>query len=242
MINKNVISAIKPHSRIAQWVLDVRVNIFRRLESLVDLNSIVNALDVGVTSERDRPETNVFEMLYPHKNRVTGLSMQDASWIEQEYPGMKFVYGNGCDIQFPDSSFDLVHSHAVIEHVGTSENQQKLLSECVRVARKYVFLTTPNCWHPMETHTALPFLHWLPPSIYRGILKKTRFEYFSKEENLNLLTKKKIYDLCHKTEGVSNPQIFDEWFLGFKSNMILFIDKRASMEVCPPQFYTKKAV
>jgi hypothetical protein len=30
-------------------------------------------------------------------------------------------------------------------------------------------VTTPNRWHPIDLHTALPLLHWLPPSIYRPI-------------------------------------------------------------------------
>jgi hypothetical protein len=28
-----------------------------------------------------------------------------------------------------------------------------------------VFLTTPNRWFPIEVHTRLPFVHWLPEAV-----------------------------------------------------------------------------
>ena len=35
------------------------------------------------------------------------------------------------------------------------------MREAVRVGRR-VFLTTPNRWFPVEVHTRLPLVHWLP--------------------------------------------------------------------------------
>jgi hypothetical protein len=226
MINENVISTIKSDSILAKWVFKVRISIFKKLESKVDLDKIKNALDVGVTAEKDRPETNIFEVLYPYKDRVTGLSMQDAKWIEEQWSGMKYLCGDGRNIPLSDNSFDLVFSHAVIEHVGDWDNQNKFVSECVRVAKKYVFLTTPNRWYPIETHTALPFLHWLPKPIYRKILKMLHLGFFAEEANLNLLTKKEFKNICRKLE-IKQYEILEERFLGFKSNLILFIDKQA---------------
>jgi len=56
-----------------------------------------------------------------------------------------------------------VFSNAVIEHVGDIERQRLFVSEALRVGRR-VFVTTPNRWFPLEVHTRLPFVHWLPKS------------------------------------------------------------------------------
>jgi hypothetical protein len=39
--------------------------------------------------------------------------------------------------------------------------QQAFVREALRVGRR-VFLTTPNRWFPIELHTRLPLVHWLP--------------------------------------------------------------------------------
>jgi hypothetical protein len=49
----------------------------------------------------------------------------------------------------------------VIEHVGGEEQQKAFVREAVRVAGR-VFVTTPNRWFPLEVHTRLPLVHWLP--------------------------------------------------------------------------------
>ena len=85
------------------------------------------------------------------------------------------------DLPFEDRSMDYVHSSAVWEHVGNSENQQQMLDECLRVARKGVFLTTPNRWFPIEFHTQIPLLHWLPRNVFRSFLRGTRYAELADE-------------------------------------------------------------
>jgi hypothetical protein len=38
------------------------------------------------------------------------------------------------------------------------------VAEALRVSRR-VFITTPNRWFPIEVHTKLPLVHWLPDAI-----------------------------------------------------------------------------
>ena len=49
----------------------------------------------------------------------------------------------------------------MIEHVGDVDRQRLFVAEALRVGRR-VFLTTPNRWFPIEVHTRLPLVHWLP--------------------------------------------------------------------------------
>ena len=90
MINQHVFWVVNPNSRFAMWVRNARIRMFRQLETWVDFETLEQVLDVGVTAERDRTETNIFEKYYPFKDRVTALSPQDASWIEENWSGMKY--------------------------------------------------------------------------------------------------------------------------------------------------------
>ncbi len=111
---------------------------------------------------------NFFEELYPWPERITALGMHDGSGFRVAYPDIPYVQGDACALPFGDGAFDIVFSNAVIEHVGDAERQRELVTEALRVGRR-VFLTTPNRWFPIEVHTRLPFVHWLPePMAHRA--------------------------------------------------------------------------
>ena len=42
-----------------------------------------------------------------------------------------------------------------------TRRQRTFVAEALRVGGR-VFLTTPNRWFPIEVHTRLPLVHWLP--------------------------------------------------------------------------------
>jgi SAM-dependent methyltransferase len=126
-------------------------------------------LDVGADElafgEGDACGTlNFFEELYPWPERITALGLQDGSGFRARYPGIAYVQGDACALPFDDGAFDVVFSNAVIEHVGGRERQRKFVSEALRVGRR-VFLTTPNRLFPLEVHTRLPLVHWLPRTL-----------------------------------------------------------------------------
>ncbi len=128
-----------------------------------------SVLDVGVDElgfgERDGCGTlNFFEERYPWPERITALGLQDGEGFRGRYPGIPYVQGDACDLPFDDGTFDVVFSNAVIEHVGARAQQRKLVSEALRVGRR-VFITTPNRSFPVEVHTRLPLVHWLPDAL-----------------------------------------------------------------------------
>jgi SAM-dependent methyltransferase len=123
-------------------------------------------LDVGADElgfgEGDGCTTlNFFEELYPWPRQITALGLHDGSGFRARYPDIRYVQGDACALPFEDGEFDIVFSNAVIEHVGGRERQRLLVSEALRVGRR-AFLTTPNRLFPVEVHTRLPFVHWLP--------------------------------------------------------------------------------
>jgi ubiquinone/menaquinone biosynthesis C-methylase UbiE len=145
-------------------------------------------LDVGVTSDRTYRASNYLEAWYPHKHMVTAVGIDDASFLCTQYPGMRFVRADGLGLPFHDRAFDVVHSSAVIEHVGSFARQCGFVRECCRVARRAVFITTPNRWFPVEFHTVLPVVHWLPKPLFRRLMRRTGRGFFAEEGNLNLMT------------------------------------------------------
>ena len=221
---ENVYSVSSSGSFTQRIVLSVRQRIYGMLAGLVDLDSLESVLDIGVTAERERTTANLFEKLYPHKERITALSDQDASWMEQDFPGLTFVLGDGRGLNFPDASFDLVYSSAVIEHVGSFDNQVRFIGEALRVAKRYVFLTTPNRYHFMEFHTVLPLLHWLPRGLHSKVLRLLGHDMLAKEENLNLMSRGDLRRACDRL-GVKDCRILQATLLGWPSNNLLLIEK-----------------
>lgn len=104
---------------------------------------------------------NFFEELYPWPARVTALGLHDGSAFRARYPGIAYVQGDAVALPFEDGAFDVVFSNAVIEHVGGHESQRRFVAEALRVGRR-AFITTPNRRFPIELHTRLPVVHWLP--------------------------------------------------------------------------------
>lgn len=144
--------------------------------------------DFGVSGNRDHPVHYFFESLYPHRDRLTviGRAAEGAGWFAEAFPGVRFLEADLRALPLPSGYFDYGICNAVVEHAGTARQQAALVAEVCRVCRCVMF-TTPNKWFPLELHTWLPVLHWLPDSAYRGTLRRLGLDHFAEVENLNLL-------------------------------------------------------
>ncbi len=180
-------------------------------------------LDLGATSLPD-PQENMFELYYPHPNRITAAGAENCSFLEARHPGLKFVrLEAGKPLPFADNAFDIGFSNAVIEHAGSRANQAYFLSELIRVSNR-CFVTTPNRWFPVELHTRLPLLHWLPAPVFRAVLTAFGFEFYALEENLNLLTADELLALV-PAEQAKKARLTRHWFFGLPSNLMLVVEK-----------------
>jgi SAM-dependent methyltransferase len=131
---------------------------------------------------------NFFEERYPWPERITALGLHDGAGFRSRYPNIPYVQGDACALPFDDASFDVVFSNAVIEHVGDRDRQRAFVSEAIRVGRR-VFVTTPNRRFPIEVHTRLPFVHWLPDALSRPVYRAAGKEIGSEVE---LLTRRSL--------------------------------------------------
>ena len=182
-------------------------------------------LDVGVTSDQTYDHSNYLEAWYPHKGRITAIGVDNGKFLEALYPGVRFVRGDGRQLPFGDCNFDFVHSSAVLEHVGDREQQTRFIREAWRVSRRGVFITTPNRRFPVEFHTALPLIHWLPVRLYRRLLVALGYGFFAEEKNLNLMSRSSLARMA-RAAGVDSCEITSVSLLGLPTNLILIARKR----------------
>ena len=124
-------------------------------------------IDVGVT---DAPfgggsTDNFFEALYPWPERVTAVGTTELDRFRRAFPRVRAIRADGRRLPFADAEFDLGFSNAVVEHVaGGRAGQCQFVRELCRVAQR-VFVATPNKYFPLEVHTLVPLVHWLPPPL-----------------------------------------------------------------------------
>lgn len=132
-------------------------------------------LDVGVEDGapgdgRVFATANFIEEGWP-AGHLTAVGLHEGHAFCAAYPEVRYVQADARHLPFGDASFDVVVCNAVIEHVGDLASQRQLVAECCRVGR-IVIMTTPDRRFPVEQHTYLPLVHWLPERIYRPLLRR----------------------------------------------------------------------
>ena len=151
----------------------------RKLRVFLDLlrpGPETTVVDVGVTDAPfgDGSTDNFFEALYPWPERITAVGVTGLERFAAAFPRVRAVRADGRSLPFADGEFDVAFSNAVVEHVaGGREGQRRFVAELCRVGRR-VFVTTPNRWFPVDPHTLLPFVHWLPPGPRRDRALRAR--------------------------------------------------------------------
>ena len=215
-----------PDSLAARVAAGARRRMYQRFLEATGIRPEETLLDVGVTSDQTYEASNYLEAWYPHKDRITAAGIDDAAFLERFYPGLTFRRIEAGPLPFEAGSFDVVHASAVLEHVGSAASQQRFLGELARVARRAVFLTTPNRWFPIEVHTQFPLLHWLPKPLFRRLLASTSHAFFAREENLNLVGAGELREMARALPGWT-AAIEPLRLLGWPSNLLLTLRRDA---------------
>jgi SAM-dependent methyltransferase len=133
-------------------------------------------VDVGVTDSGVAGAygtDNFLEAGYPWPERITAVGVTGLERFGDAFPQVRRVVADGRALPFADGEFDVGFSNAVVEHLGDRDSQEAFVRELCRVSKR-VFVTTPNRLFPVEVHTLLPFVHWLPARARKRVLGRLR--------------------------------------------------------------------
>jgi len=108
----------------------------------------------------------------PVGSQVVCINLHAHNWKPEEAPNhsIRVLIGDGCDLPFDDSSYDISFSNSVIEHVGSFEKQQAFAKEIRRIG-KQVWVQTPAKECPIEPHYLAPLVHYLPLNVQKRLLR-----------------------------------------------------------------------
>jgi hypothetical protein len=119
-------------------------------------------------------------------------------------------------LPFRDSEVDIVISNAVVEHVCNRRQQAEFMSDLSCVAKAF-FVTTPNRWFPVEHHTGLPLLHYLPGPLFRPLIRGAPLRLLDSEQHLNILTGRELLKILPPTASLWVERIK---LFGIASNLV----------------------
>lgn len=135
----------------------------------------------------------------------------------------RFTYrrGDGRCLPFADNSFDIAYSNSVIEHVGGEQEMQALAAEIIRVAPRY-YVQTPCRWFPVEPHTLIVLLHFLPNGLYRKLAPYLGLHGWlcGRRATERVIDATDLLDLARFRRLFPAARILPERFLGMTKSLI----------------------
>jgi len=186
---------VVPDGSLAKRVLAVaRDRIYHDFIATMQPKPTDKLLDIGV-SDVVSEDANVVERKYPYPDRITACGLGDAVEFKARHPDIRYLkIPPNQRLPFEDGAFEVATSNAVLEHVGSRENQSLFVGELCRVARR-VFISVPHRYFPVEHHTALPFVHY-SESLFAAACRVTGKSEWSDPANLILMTRKRLFELA----------------------------------------------
>ena len=189
-----------PGSLSEKLVAVARDQVYADFLRLCEPNASDTILDVGV-SDVVGDAANVIERRYSVQNKITAVGLGQGDAFKVSFPKIQYhqIAANQA-LPFGDGSFDIVTANAVLEHVGSTQNQHFFISELMRVGKR-VYVTVPHRFFPVEHHTAIPFFHWFDatfPLACRALGK----EKWAASENLILMSRQRLKDASPKNRTI----------------------------------------
>tara|TARA_B100000029_G_scaffold512832_1_gene610591 strand:- start:2111 stop:2782 length:672 start_codon:yes stop_codon:yes gene_type:complete len=207
-------------------IVKKRIEILSIIKSLIDFKMISSCLDIGATNDIERKSSNFLIKNLKEIKILKSISIQEMDESFFNTSLNKSITNDFTNIEIEKMSSDLAISSATIEHVGNEKNQIKAIGNIIKLSKKYFVITTPNRFHPIDFHTLIPFIHWLPKKVHRFLLKIIGLNYFSKEENLNLLSKSDLEKMMRSFNDLVDYKIKTINLFGFVSNFIVIGKKK----------------
>ena len=221
---KNKIYSAFHLSFIEKLILKKRIEMKKKIEENINFENINSICDVGTTEDISNKSSNFLIKSFTSiktKNSITDQLIKDDIFKNKIQAS---ITSNLQPAQVNQLKSDISFSSATIEHVGCRDNQKKMIENMINLSKKYIIIITPNKFHPIEFHTKLPLLHFLPKIIYKSLLNLVGYSYFAKIENLNLLSVDDLSKILNMFSNIKFKIIKIKLF-GFTSNLVAICEK-----------------
>ena len=224
MINKNY--GVLNLSFIDRVIKMKRLEMLNILRNNIKDYSINSFLDIGTTEENKLESSNFFAKNFSYIKVKKSITNQNISGEKFSAFLKKSITDNFSNDEIIKFKSDLVISSATIEHVGSFENQVKMVKNISELCNKCFFITTPYRFFPIDFHTKIPLIHMLPKNIHRKILTILRLEDYAKEENLNLLDFNSLKVIIDQSKNNDfKIKIMKIKLFGLTSNLLIYGEK-----------------
>ena len=217
--NYDKIYAINHYNFIDKIVFKKRLKISKIINYIIKKQKIYDALDIGTTNDDENCSSNSVIKNIKNIKKFKCISDQEINSKFFYKKLKKSITEDLSEKELNEFSSDIVISNATIEHVGGALNQKKMLENIIKLTKKIFIITTPNKFYPIELHTKIPLIHWLPKPIYRKILNLLGLSFHAKEENLNLLSVRELKKLLDNQKITYQIKFIKLFF--FRSNIIV---------------------
>jgi hypothetical protein len=209
-----------PDGLAERLVINARARIFEDFMARMRPRPSERVLDVGV-SDVINDAANMLERAYPHPHNITACGIGEGSEFRRVFSEVEYVrIEPNVALPFPDKTFAVATANAVLEHVGSLDNQVLFVGELCRVALR-VFVSVPNRLFPIEHHTALPVAHY-QRYLFRAACRVAGKSEWTRRENLILMTRKRLWELAAPFKDKSAVVGYTGLLLGpFSSNLFL---------------------
>ncbi len=124
-------------------------------EEIKDLK-LNDALDIGTTEDKENQSSNVIIKNLKKINVFKSISNQNINSVFFEKKLKKSITENFSKSELDEFSSDIVVSNATIEHVGSEQNQKKMVENVIKLSKKIFVISTPNRLYPLDFHTKIP--------------------------------------------------------------------------------------
>jgi hypothetical protein len=199
----------------------------RQQESYINFSEIKSVLDVGTTSDDHYESSNFFLKKLPVNLEISTFSDQEIDTTSTTLGEIDFkekYRGSIVSEVSINEMFDLVVCSATLEHVGCRTNQKSAIDNLLKLTNKFLFITVPNRWHPIEFHARLPILHWLPTYFWRKIFRLIpNCKELSNEDNLNFISVQHIKSKLLENPRVTTIKVHRIWMVGFVSHFAILV-------------------
>jgi SAM-dependent methyltransferase len=198
-----------------------------------ELTENTRILDLGAEGG-----ANIHAVLHGTKVRPENVYIADLAGRKVEegkrrYGYVPVVVEESGPLPFPDAFFDIVFCSSVIEHVTVPkkrvwkeystqrfraeslQNQKAFAAEIRRLGKQY-FVQTPYRYFPIEAHSWLPFVAWLPRWLLLPVLRLAHFVWVTQPvPDWYLLDRRELAELFGK-----EARILEEKFLGLTKSLM----------------------